>query len=271
MTNRRDIVDGTNMDVWTKKYGLIYTCNAGWLDLGHLNPESSRPEIGAANLWRQVASESGTILDPRCAPPPPLGGLFGAIQYALTRPEVCDRDPRYHFPDGQRGYLVHYRQDSASVPGKPGREGRYIIKHGLTIEQKKSVALAIFIEISLRFERLQLFAEKLGIAKSGFSQEDLVSDLIGFYIGIGEVSKLEAIRACHPVSAAAAYAIWDREGSVADHKNVSFSPQFAHQTGLDTTHGCQDECARQPRRLPKIFTRIRPMQKGMHFRDLLPA
>ncbi len=30
------------------KHGLIYTCNGGWIDLGHLNPTSSRPTIGAS-------------------------------------------------------------------------------------------------------------------------------------------------------------------------------------------------------------------------------
>lgn len=52
MANRSDIVDGTDPKVYSLSKGLIYTCNAGWIDLGHLNPCGSGREIGAANLWR---------------------------------------------------------------------------------------------------------------------------------------------------------------------------------------------------------------------------
>jgi hypothetical protein len=153
---------------------------------------------------------------------------------------------------------------------KPGREGRFVVQHGLTVEQKKSVALAIFVEISLRFERLQLFAESLGIGKSGFSQEDLVSNLIGFYIAISEVSMPVALRACQPVSAKTAYEIWDREGAVGDHKNYSFTPQLAHKTFPGPGSACCDECSGAPRTFPKLFTRIRPATKGILFCDLPP-
>jgi len=270
MSKRSDILDGTLFGTWTAEYGLVYTCNAGWIDLGHLNPHSARPEIGAANLWNQVAAEGAPVLDPRCAPPPPLAGPLGAAYHALNKPEICDTDPRYKFSDGKTGYAVHYRQDSASLPGKPGREGRYVIKKGLTVEEKKSVALSIFIEVSLRFETLQLFAEWLGIGKSGFSQEDLVSDLIGFYIGLGEISQYNALKACHPVSLKAAQRIWDSEGEVGANKNRSFSPMFAKQTGHDSAAVCRDECQGQPRKFPRAFTRIKPVSKGHLFRDLHP-
>lgn len=270
MTNRSDIVDGTDPKIFSLKAGLIYTCNGGWIDLGHLNPYSARPEIGAANLWRQVSSEAGTLIDPKCAPPPPLGGLLGAAHHALLKPASCDTDPRYLFPGGQTGYPVRYRQDSASLPLRPGREGRFVVRHGLTVDEKKSVALAIFVQISLRFEQLQLFAESLGIGKSGFSQEDLVSDLIGFYIGVGEVAKPVALRALRPVSAKTALGIWDREGAVGDNKNYSFSPQMANKTFNGPPDACCDECAGASRMFPKMFTRIKPALKCQLFRDLPP-
>ena len=54
MSKREDILDGTEILNLMKKYGLIYTCNCGWIDLGHLNPENKRKEIGATNLWKQI-------------------------------------------------------------------------------------------------------------------------------------------------------------------------------------------------------------------------
>jgi hypothetical protein len=165
---------------------------------------------------------------------------------------------------------VRYRQDTATLPLKPGREGRYAVQHGLTVDEKKSVALAIFVEISLRFERLQQFAEWIGIGKSGFSQEDLVSNLIGFYIAIGEISTPVALRACQPVSATTALGIWDREGAVGDNKNYSFTPQLAHKTFTGPPTACCDECAGASRMFPKMFTRIRPAVKGILYRDLPP-
>ena len=57
MSKRSDILDGSDPLTWTKKYGLIYTCNAGWIDLGHLNPENSRMEIGAYNYGSSLLTK----------------------------------------------------------------------------------------------------------------------------------------------------------------------------------------------------------------------
>lgn len=213
MSRREDILDGTELGVWTRRFGLVYTCNAGWLDLGHLNPESTRPEIGAANLWRQVAAEGAAMLDPRCAPPPPLGGLLGAAHHALVKPDTCETVPLYRISGGATGYPVRYRQDSGSLPGRPGKEGRFVIKRGLSLSEKRSVALAIFVEISLKFENLQVFAKWLGIGQS-------------------------------------------------------FTPKLAQRTGNEVRGLCQDERRLQPRKLPRVFTTIRPAIKGILFRDL---
>jgi hypothetical protein len=40
MSRREDIVDGS--EARSRSYGLVYTCNLGWLDLGHMNP--ARPD-----------------------------------------------------------------------------------------------------------------------------------------------------------------------------------------------------------------------------------
>jgi len=68
MSTREDVVNGL----------LVYTCKAGWIDKNHALKTTSRPNVGADNLWRQVNSESG---------------------------------PRSRFP-GVNGYKVTYTQDA---------------------------------------------------------------------------------------------------------------------------------------------------------------
>ena len=52
MSKRIDILDGQR--ALSQTYGLVYTCNLGWLDLGHMNPESTRPHTGASALWKEI-------------------------------------------------------------------------------------------------------------------------------------------------------------------------------------------------------------------------
>ena len=208
-------------DWGTVTYGLIYTCNAGWLDLGHLNPHSTRPMIGAANLWAAIRAE----------------GLPA-------------------FRDNQRGFLVRFRMDHGGIPGRPGVERHYVVKFGLTDGQKRSAALSIFMDVSIHFEGFQGYAFW---KDSNFSQEDLVSNLIGFYIAVGAMTKAEAIRIAHPVSRTTAEAMWHRHGAVGATKNRTFRPHIL-ETGRDDPilQQCIDECAGQPRAFPSQFQTIPP-------------
>ena len=38
---------------------LVYTCNCGWVDKNHALKTSTRPFVGAKNLWDQVKGETG--------------------------------------------------------------------------------------------------------------------------------------------------------------------------------------------------------------------
>lgn len=268
MSDRDDIMDGTKRSIWFKDFGLIYTCNAGWIDLGHLNPSNKRPEIGAANLWTQISLEGTAVLDYRCKISNPYIHPMKRFVETINRPDHCDTDPRYKFSDGSTGYKVYYRQDHAGIPFKPGREGTYIVKHGLTVEQKKRVALSIFMEVSRKFENLQALVELTKITNSGYSQEDLVSNLIGFYIAVGEVSREQAIRACHPVSADTAKVIWDNDGAVGKNKNKSWMPMYATKTDYISAFSCTNECASASRQFPKIFQRIQAAPKGEWHKNL---
>jgi len=65
MSDRTDIlVNVVAGSTPTDKKGLIYTCNCGWIDLGHMSsPQEPRIEIGATNLWRQINEEIGEKRD----------------------------------------------------------------------------------------------------------------------------------------------------------------------------------------------------------------
>lgn len=244
--------------------GLIYTCNAGWVDLGHLNPTSSRPLIGASNLWASVRAEGDAARRDVCTlSAADLNLAYSALGYWW---HGCRSDPYFRFEDNRTGYLVSSRQDHGGIPMNPGRQGRFVVKHGLTNAQKKSVALSIFMNVSHQFETFQASWYGRLITNSGYSQEDLVSNLIGFYIAVGEISKEEAIAACHPVDQATAETVWQRSGAVGSNKNRTFEPQML-TTGYDDVEAriCRDACVRQPRRFPAVFQTIQPALPGRHY------
>ena len=37
-----------------------YSCNCGWVDLGHADSASRRPHVGAQNLWGEVSQPRET-------------------------------------------------------------------------------------------------------------------------------------------------------------------------------------------------------------------
>lgn len=194
---------------------LVYTCNCGWVDKGHANSKATRPHVGAASLWDQLTREQG------------------------MKSEAED------------GYLVMYTQDMGKiivgVPFMLGSTGMYFVKRGLSRDRKEQVALAIFMEISQRFEGMQ---ESLSwLTDSGFSEEDLVSDLIGFYIAVRP--GVDYLGKCQPVSKEASLKVWDDSGAVGANKNKTFEPKF---------HNCS-ECKGKPQ-FPAELQAIKPAQKG---------
>ncbi|HEX6245489.1 MAG TPA: hypothetical protein VFZ61_31415, partial [Polyangiales bacterium] len=141
----------------------------------------------------------------------------------------------------------------------PGVHKHYVVRRGLSNVQKQRVALAIFVEVSLQFEGVQdsWLARKLTGSDSGFSQEDLVSNLIGFYKALNPRLDIDAL--CKPVSVEASRKVWNAAGPVGMNKNRSFSPMF---------HACA-ECTSTPV-FPKEFQAIQPAIKGEWFDDWVP-
>jgi hypothetical protein len=207
---------------------VVYTCNCGWYDKGHADPTSRGPEIGAQSLREQLVNETGQSSK----------------------------------KTGESGFQVTFTHDLTKYGQRWDEVTRsYFVKRGLSTTQKESVALAIFMEVEVGFEEMQgrsplvqvpHFGEQL--KDSSFSEEDLVSDLIGFYKAFRP--GIDPLTLCKPVSIAASLAVWDTYGPVGSHKNKTFTPMF---------HPC-DEC-RGAARFPAAFQQIAPAEKGILFRD----
>lgn len=203
---------------------LIYTCNCGWIDLGHLNSEESHRYryASAAYLWKDILQERGIDI-----------------------------------PGQPDSHLIQYKQSMGRFGLKREFSRFYLIKKGLSLADKRSVALSIFMEVSMGFESLQ--ASMSLITDSGFSQEDLVSNMIGFYSAVHGAIDWKTL--CKPVSTEASLAVWDTNGPVGNQKNKVFQPQF---------HACE-ECKSKHHvhvpRFPSVFQSIQPASKGLYFTE----
>ncbi|GKS89256.1 MULTISPECIES: hypothetical protein [unclassified Acidovorax] len=254
MSKRIDILDGQK--ALSQNYGLVYTCNLGWLDLGHMHPESTRPHTGASALWKEINAGG-----------PDVRHCLGIHPQICTHPSKTDTFKAVTFPDKKTtGFKVVHRQDMHALGKKisSGVKREYVVKHNLSPAEKKSVALAIFMEVSLEFEAHQEFFPNF-ITDSGFSQEDLVSNLIGFHIAIGTVTKAQALAMAKPVSKETALAIWDRNGSVGSNKNRGFKPMFSPDTSVINDKACINECGGVLPRIPEFLAQIKPAKKGTLF------
>ena len=200
-----------------RKYGLIYTRKCGWVDLGHANP------AGALDLWQRVYHERGHK-------------IFGR--------------------DDQDYYRIEYKQMMGNNYIKVGISSNFKVKKGLSLAQKKSVALAIFLNVSRDFEGMQGNIFFRQFTDSGYSAEDLVSNLIGFYRAVNPSQNY--LKQCNPVSKKEALYVWDTYGAVGKYKNKTTSPYiFPTNPNLKV----------KPKKmmLPNIFTKITPMKKGELF------
>ncbi len=271
MSNFGDIRTGYSRLDDRANYGLVYTCNCGWLDLGHLSPTSTNPLLGAANLWRQMNGEGPDAKIHWGYHYPPYFRHYDYPESVLTK---MREDKLARFGDGKTGFRVTYRQKMKSFLGETET---FLVRRNMSEKDKKSVAFSIFLLVSFRFESFQETLEGGGVANffselfrnksydSGFSTEDLVSNIIGFYVAIGALTKKEAIKACHPVSEETAKKIWGRDGPVGRRKNRTILPYLSVDTSMLTDGMCVDECVGQTRTFPDIFQAISPQRAGRNY------
>jgi RHS repeat-associated protein len=116
----------------------VYSCNCGWIDFAHANPESS------SDIFR--------LLDAR---PSILGNV-------PVREDVLLVTMRMFFTSSGI---------SADI--------NTVIRKGITGQTRNAVALGMFLEREEHREWLQALSPW---ARTSFSEEDLTSDLIGFYM-----------------------------------------------------------------------------------------
>lgn len=252
--------------------GLTYTCNCGWLDLGHMDPESTQPFVGASDLWRQLKEATaathcayfltGSNLSAASSIHPtylPVGDDGACYEPGLFEMSLGGISKPFFGP----GFVVNYTQQ---VKTHLGYHGRYLVRPGLPDDVKKRIALTIMLEVSFKFEDLQHFADQLGLASgSGYAADDLTANVIGLLIAMGEVTLEEALATCHEVSKDAALHLWDnRERGL--HRQ--YDQPITHSdtstpggTNHDGTVMMIDECAGQPRKPPDFLTRIQPLTR----------
>jgi hypothetical protein len=267
-----------------------------------MDGSNTRSDIGVANLWTQLKGEVELATRAHCFEHKVFNGspfflleTTSASRTSGTQKSHlgsdlfgtgCVRHPLFQFPDGSSGFIVSYRQDHGEgfIRKRAGRGRRFVVKTGLETDRKRSVALAILQLVSHKFETLQKSVETLrpladwlesrGVpipdavkTDSGYSQEDLFSNLVGFYIAVGVLTQREAMRRLHPVSRQLSEAMWKKHGPVGGNKNYAFKPQILNSIQLKDKV-CTDECSLQPKVMPPVFGSIEPAPLGGDFIEL---
>ena len=121
-------------------------------------------------------------------------------------------------------YDVTYRQSMAGFSSHLtiGKQLTWRLRKRLPFHQKQSIALAMMMTVARRFEHLQSSFPFSWSTDSGFSGEDLVSDLLGFYQVMFCMNN--AVSLLKPVSLDEALKRWDHYGKIGSWKNETFRP-----------------------------------------------
>lgn len=158
------------------------------------------------------------------------------------------------------GYArIGYSQRMRKFGISAGTERAFEIKDALTLAERKSVALAIFLDVSNRFETMQSNLLFRLLTNSGYSAEDIVSDVVGFYRAVEPGRPY--LKLCDPVSRDEALQIWDTFGPVGSNKNYTGGP-FLYHLGSGRLAGSAI-CGKMPHFLDTII----PATQGSLFRD----
>lgn len=124
---------------------------------------------------------------------------------------------------GKEYYDITYSQ-GMSDPYRIRRIGKFVtwrMKRGRQYHEQLSIALAMMMSVAYKFEALQDSFPINLITDSGFSGEDLVSDLLGFYRVVSIQNPFHILR---PVSKDEALKRWDYYGKIGAFKNEDSTP-----------------------------------------------
>jgi RHS repeat-associated protein len=207
------------------KYPLTYSCNCGWIDWGHARTD------GPESLLYRVTTPWGQL----------------------------SRQGRGH-------HVIYGQQAGRDILGLSFRKGvtaDYFVAENRSHAEYESIALGIFKEVSEAFERSQDDLVQEGLGHSSFSEEDLVSNLIGFYRAVKGYSESDIDTWCKVIrDKQVNHKIW-QNGGKPEYKNYSWMPVFHQQAAKK--QGCCPDMAW----FPQQFMVITPMRKGFLWRDWL--
>ncbi len=125
-------------------WNFIYSCNCGWIDFAHANP------TGPRGILR--------LLESRPTPP----------STTQVREDIMALSLRVELP------LLSFLHLSKTA----------VFRTGLSETQVRQVALGMFMEREEMREWYQSLPVVSQVGRSGYSEEDLASDLIGFYMAL---------------------------------------------------------------------------------------
>lgn len=174
---------------------LSYTRRCGFVDWGHALPD------GAVSLKRQ--------LDQQASGNRRLDGLSVTLE-------------------GAPAFVVEYGQSMGSGSVRVSTVAHWIIRKGMTADQRKAAALGIFMSASHRFEGLQASFPFFLVTNSGYSAEDLLSNVIGFYRAYNNVPEAQMRALCGEVSVEESARIWDEHlpNGIGAVKNRTTNPML---------------------------------------------
>ncbi|XKD94360.1 hypothetical protein ACISK3_06690 [Morganella morganii] len=120
-------------------------------------------------------------------------------------------------------YDIHYSQSMRSPVGnmKMGKFVTWRIKRGRSYSERESIALGMMMSVTNKFEGLQSSFVISLFTDSGFSGEDLISNLLGFYRAISISNPFPELK---PVTKKEALKRWDHYGEIGKWKNETFQP-----------------------------------------------
>lgn len=172
------------------------------------------------------------IIDGRLAMGSSYGLIYTEVLGWIDLGHAQGDDIRNLLEQMRVGESLHNRNEFYEVKYSQGMIGirrsitisRFIkwrIKKGRSLYERYSIALAMMLTTAGRFESMQASFPFNFVTDSGFSGEDLVSDLLGFYRALSEVGHLERLR---PVSKEQALKRWDHYGPIGQYKNRECRP-----------------------------------------------
>ncbi len=150
------------------------------------------------------------------------------------------------------GFKIVYEQRMGKFGIFLGYSRQYFVKFGLTQPEQESAALAIYKEVSEGFEGLQRWTT----SSSGFSEEDLISNLIGFYRAVKGFTREQIEEWCHGLSIKESERVWDAVDGL--KKNRDWKP---------VNHNDKTSCCKGGMKWPAQLDSVKPAPKGMLWRN----